>query len=118
MRRARAAASATIAESDNPDARKHAVLELAATASETAIPALVRALDDDSQDVREKAALALGLLSTADVIEPLLKALVDGDAGIESLSIERPGLHDAFVAIAGAQAAAELDQPTASEVTK
>ena len=80
--RARAAASATIAESDNPDARKHAVLELAATASETAIPALVRALDDDSQDVREKAALALGLLSTADVIEPLLKALRDPDAQV------------------------------------
>ena len=80
--RARAAASATIAESDDPDARKHAVLELAATASETAIPALVRALDDDSQDVREKAALALGLLSTADVIEPLLKALRDPDAQV------------------------------------
>ena len=50
-------------------------------------------------------------------IEPLLRALMDGDAGIESLSIERPGLHDAFVAIAGAEAAAELDQPTVSEVT-
>ena len=34
-------------------------------------------------------------------IEPLLKALIDGGAGIEELSIERPGLHDAFVAIAG-----------------
>lgn len=34
-------------------------------------------------------------------IEPLLKALIDGGAGIETLSIERPGLHDAFVAIAG-----------------
>ena len=79
---ARAAASATIAESEDPDAREHAVLELAATASETAIPALVRALDDDSQDVREKAALALGLLSTADVIEPLLKALRDPDAQV------------------------------------
>ncbi len=48
-------------------------------------------------------------------IEPLLKALMDGQAGIESLSIERPGLHDAFVAIAGAQAAAEMDAPTALE---
>ncbi|UAK25421.1 ABC transporter ATP-binding protein [Sphingomonas nostoxanthinifaciens] len=35
-------------------------------------------------------------------IEPLLSALIDGDAGIEALSIERPGLHDAFVAIVGA----------------
>jgi ABC-2 type transport system ATP-binding protein len=41
-------------------------------------------------------------------IEPLLKALIDGGAGIEELSIERPGLHDAFVAIAGAAAAREL----------
>lgn len=40
--------------------------------------------------------------------EPLLKALIDGDAGIETLAIERPGLHDAFVAIAGDAAAAEM----------
>lgn len=43
-----------------------------------------------------------------DGIEPLLKALIDGNAGIESLSIERPGLHDAFVAIAGPAAALEM----------
>ena len=41
-------------------------------------------------------------------IEPLLKALIDAGAGIEDLSIERPGLHDAFVAIAGEQAARDL----------
>ena len=35
--------------------------------------------------------------------EPLLKALIDGGAGIETLAIERPGLHDAFVSIAGKQ---------------
>jgi ABC-2 type transport system ATP-binding protein len=40
--------------------------------------------------------------------EPLLKALIDGGAGIETLAIERPALHDAFVAIAGAGAAAEM----------
>ncbi len=40
--------------------------------------------------------------------EPLLKALLDGGAGIETLSIERPGLHDAFVAIAGQAAAREM----------
>jgi ABC-2 type transport system ATP-binding protein len=34
-------------------------------------------------------------------IEPLLAALIAGGAGIESLAIERPGLHDAFIAIAG-----------------
>jgi ABC-2 type transport system ATP-binding protein len=37
--------------------------------------------------------------------EPLLEALIKGDAGIETLAIERPGLHDAFVAIAGDSAA-------------
>jgi ABC-2 type transport system ATP-binding protein len=42
--------------------------------------------------------------------EPLLKALIDGGAGIETLAIERPGLHDAFVAIAGNAAAAEMGQ--------
>jgi ABC-2 type transport system ATP-binding protein len=40
--------------------------------------------------------------------EPLLRALIDGNAGVETLSIERPGLHDAFVAIAGEAAAAAL----------
>jgi ABC-2 type transport system ATP-binding protein len=44
-------------------------------------------------------------------IEPLLKALIDGGAGIEDLSIERPGLHDAFVAIAGDAAARAMAQP-------
>jgi ABC-2 type transport system ATP-binding protein len=47
--------------------------------------------------------------------EPLLRALIEGDAGILSLSIERPGLHDAFVAIAGeaaAHALAETKEPT------
>ncbi|PZU14498.1 MAG: ABC transporter ATP-binding protein [Sphingobium sp.] len=42
-------------------------------------------------------------------IEPLLRALIDNSAGIESLSIERPGLHDAFVAIAGPDAARAMD---------
>jgi ABC-2 type transport system ATP-binding protein len=40
--------------------------------------------------------------------EPFLKALIDGGAGIETLAIERPGLHDAFVAIAGNKAAAAM----------
>ncbi len=42
-------------------------------------------------------------------IEPLLKALLAGDAGIEELSVERRGLHDAFVAIAGETAAREME---------
>jgi ABC-2 type transport system ATP-binding protein len=45
--------------------------------------------------------------------EPLLKALIDGDAGIETLAIERPGLHDAFVAIAGPNAAAAMAEAPA-----
>ncbi|HET7708277.1 MAG TPA: ATP-binding cassette domain-containing protein [Sphingomicrobium sp.] len=43
--------------------------------------------------------------------EPLLKALIDGAAGIEALSIERPGLHEAFVTIAGEAAAAAMGAP-------
>ena len=42
--------------------------------------------------------------------EPLLKALIDGGAGIETLAIERPGLHDAFVAIAGNKVAAAMGE--------
>jgi len=42
-------------------------------------------------------------------IEPLLRTLIEGDAGILSLSIERAGLHDAFVAIAGEAAARALE---------
>ena len=45
--------------------------------------------------------------------EPLLKALIDGGAGIETLAIERPGLHDAFVAIAGNKAAAAMGEDKA-----
>ncbi|HEU0310476.1 MAG TPA: ATP-binding cassette domain-containing protein [Sphingomicrobium sp.] len=48
--------------------------------------------------------------------EPLLKALIDGGAGIETLSIERPGLHDAFIAIAGEATAREMGHvPVAEE---
>ena len=45
--------------------------------------------------------------------EPLLKALIDGGAGIETLAIERPGLHDAFVAIAGSAAAKAMGEEKA-----
>ena len=38
-------------------------------------------------------------------IQALLKRLIEGEAGVLSLSIERAGLHDAFVEIAGAAAA-------------
>ena len=47
--------------------------------------------------------------------EPLLRALLDGDAGIQTLAIERPGLHDAFVAIAGDAAAAAMGNPESTE---
>ena len=48
-------------------------------------------------------------------IEPLLRALIEGEAGILSLSIERAGLHDAFVAIAGEAAARALEQGNGDE---
>ena len=48
-------------------------------------------------------------------IEPLLRQLIEGDAGILSLSIERAGLHDAFVHIAGEAAARALDADAAAE---
>ncbi len=48
-------------------------------------------------------------------IEPLLRALLAGEAGIEELSVERPGLHDAFVAIAGESAAREMEANEAAD---
>ena len=39
----------------------------------------------------------------------LLRALIEGGAGILSLSIERAGLHDAFVEIAGEAAARAME---------
>ena len=48
-------------------------------------------------------------------VEPLLKALMDGGAGIEELSVERRGLHDAFVAIAGEEAAREMESAELGE---
>nr|WP_216650980.1 ATP-binding cassette domain-containing protein [Novosphingobium sp. SG751A] len=48
-------------------------------------------------------------------VEPLLRALIEGEAGILSLSIERAGLHDAFVAIAGEAAARALGQSSEEE---
>jgi ABC-2 type transport system ATP-binding protein len=58
-------------------------------------------------DVRQEGAFWHFSLPDAGV-EPLLRALIEGDAGILSLSIERAGLHDAFVAIAGEAAAKAL----------
>ena len=43
-------------------------------------------------------------------VEPLLRQLIEGEAGILSLAIERAGLHDAFVHIAGEAAAAEMGE--------
>ncbi|HMI41585.1 MAG TPA: ATP-binding cassette domain-containing protein [Sphingomicrobium sp.] len=47
--------------------------------------------------------------------EPLLEALIEGGAGIETLAIERPGLHDAFVAIAGDSAARAMGRDSVEE---
>ena len=48
-------------------------------------------------------------------IEPLLRALIEGEAGILSLSIERAGLHDAFVHIAGEAVAREMGRSDEGE---
>jgi len=47
--------------------------------------------------------------------EPMLEALIKGNAGIQSLSIERPGLHDAFVHIAGEAVAKKMDEDAARD---
>ncbi|TNE43498.1 MAG: ATP-binding cassette domain-containing protein [Sphingomonadales bacterium] len=49
-------------------------------------------------------------------IEPLLRQLIEGEAGILSLSIERAGLHDAFVHIAGEAAARALEEDSAADL--
>ena len=51
-------------------------------------------------------------------VEPLLRALIEGEAGILSLSIERAGLHDAFVAIAGEAAARALEENAGEEAVR
>lgn len=51
-------------------------------------------------------------------VEPLLKGLVEGHAGILSLSIERAGLHDAFVHIAGEAAARALGEEKDGEAQR
>jgi ABC-2 type transport system ATP-binding protein len=51
-------------------------------------------------------------------VEPLLEALIAGGAGIETLSIERPGLHEAFVAIAGEDATLAAAQGPTGEVAR
>ncbi len=80
------------------------------------IPAQVR-LETHKRDGAWRAALPAETRQAGDFfhfplpesgIEPLLKALIEGEAGILSLSIERAGLHDAFVAIAGEAAARDM----------
>jgi ABC-2 type transport system ATP-binding protein len=72
----------------------------------TALPADVR---------REGRFWSFTLPSTG--VEPLLRRLIEGEAGILSLSIERAGLHDAFVAIAGEAAAKALEAGQTEEVS-
>ncbi|WP_454885615.1 ABC transporter ATP-binding protein [Sphingomonas oryzagri] len=48
-------------------------------------------------------------------IEPVLEALIAGDAGIESLAIERPSLHEAFVDLVGEPMPQPEPQPEPAE---
>jgi ABC-2 type transport system ATP-binding protein len=90
------------------------------------IPAQVR-LETASQDGPWRAALPPGARAEGHFwnyplpesgIEPLLRALIEGNAGILSLSIERAGLHDAFVAIAGEAAARALEEDSPPEARR
>ncbi len=81
------------------------------------IPAQVR-LETKAREGRWRAALPADARQVGDFwnfslpesgIEPLLRALIEGEAGILSLAIERAGLHDAFVHIAGEAAARALE---------
>ncbi len=87
------------------------------------IPAQVR-LETKARDGQWRAALPADARREGDIwhfplpatgIEPLLRALIEGEAGILSLSIERAGLHDAFVHIAGEAAARALDEASPVE---
>ncbi|MBU6208011.1 MAG: ATP-binding cassette domain-containing protein, partial [Alphaproteobacteria bacterium] len=49
-------------------------------------------------------------------IESVLQALITHGAGIENLTVERPGLHDAFIAIAGADAEAAMNMASAGDM--
>lgn len=72
------------------------------------------ALPTDAQ--RDGATWRFSLPETG--VEPLLRALIEGEAGILSLSIERAGLHDAFVAIAGEAAARALNEEKSEETRR
>ena len=81
-------------------------------------------LETQARDGAWRAALPAGLESEGAFwnfelpesgVEPLLRALIEGQAGIQSLSIERAGLHDAFVEIAGEAAARQLEADMAGE---
>ena len=70
-----------------------------------------RALPDDARhDIKANGAHFWFFPVPASGIEALLEQLIEGGAGVLSLSIERAGLHDAFVEIAGAAAARALEE--------
>ena len=90
------------------------------------IPAQVR-LETRAQDGPWRKALPAGARHEGAMwyfplpetgVEPLLRALIEGNAGILSLSIERAGLHDAFVAIAGEAAARALEENPSEELAR
>ncbi len=75
-----------------------------------------QALPDDARCDTRKDAGSFWYFSLPETgVEPLLRALIEGEAGILSLSIERAGLHDAFVAIAGEAAAKALEENESTE---
>jgi len=80
--RAREEARETLHASDDPEARREAVAQLATNGPSAAVEPLTGALRDPDPDVREKAALALAFVSDRDVIPALLMALRDPDSQV------------------------------------
>ena len=58
----------------------------------------------------------LRFVDPAEDVPAQAQTLLAGDAGIEELSVERRGLHDAFVAIAGESAAREMEANEAASL--
>jgi hypothetical protein len=78
----RSNAEAVLQQSQNPEERQQAAIEISETGAPDAIGSLRAALNDSSRDVREKAALGLAFLSGREVVPALLEALSNSDAQV------------------------------------
>ncbi|MCU7242198.1 MAG: HEAT repeat domain-containing protein, partial [Microcystis aeruginosa WS75] len=81
--------------------RDQAAEALAKIGSETAIPGLLKALEDSDKYVRRKAAEALGNIGSETAIPGLLKALEDSDRYVRAKAVEALGNIGSETAIPG-----------------